>query len=95
MVRGIDAHTRSGRMAWARLEMSVAPLHGKPAPVRLVRRLSPDDASRVRVGSVKTAPLSSRARRMRRRRIGSIVLAALTLLLFVAAVVLTVMRWRG
>lgn len=77
------------------LEMSVAPLHGKPAPNHLVRRTSSDEALRVRAGSLKSAPLSSRARRLRRQRIGSMVLVALTLMLFVAAVALTVMRWRG
>jgi len=73
--------------------MSVAPLHGKPTPVLLIRR-SREDRPRPRIGDLKAAPLSSRARRIRGRRVGTVALAAGTLLLVLVAVMWTVYRWH-
>ena len=75
--------------------MSVAPLNGKPTPVLLVTRALREGPPRARAASHKTSPLSSRARRLRRRHRWSVALVAMTLMLFAAAVGWTVMRWRG
>lgn len=73
--------------------MSLAPLHGRPAPLLLVRQTPREDWPHYRTADLKAAPLSSRARRLRRRRLWTIALGAATALLLLAAAAWTVLRW--
>jgi hypothetical protein len=41
--------------------MSIAPLHGRPAPLLFVRQTPKDDQPTFRLNELKSAPLSSRA----------------------------------
>lgn len=75
--------------------MSIAPLHGRPAPLLFVRQTPRQDWPHYRTADLKAAPLSSRARRQRRRRLWTMVLGAATALLFLAAAAWTVLSWRG
>jgi hypothetical protein len=68
--------------------MSIAPLHGRPEPLLLVRQKARDDQPQFRLTDLKTAPLSSRARRLRRRRLWT-----LALVVSVALLVLAVSAW--
>jgi len=74
--------------------MSIAPLHGRPAPLLFVRQTPREDWPRYRPSDLKSAPLSTRARRRRRRRLWTLTLGLFTLLLFAAAVAWTVLRLR-
>ncbi|MEK7329487.1 MAG: hypothetical protein AAB113_01660 [Candidatus Eisenbacteria bacterium] len=75
--------------------MSIAPLHGRPAPLLFVRQTPRKDWPHYRTADLKAAPLSSRARRLRRRHLWTRVLGAATALLFLAAAAWTVLSWRG
>ena len=75
--------------------MSIAPLHGRPAPLLLVRQKTRDDQPQFRLSDLKTAPLSSRARRLRRRRLWTLALVASMALLMLAVSAWTVRIWRA
>jgi len=72
--------------------MSIAPLQGRPAPLLFVRQKPREDQPTFRLSEVKSAPLSSRARRLRRRRLWTLALAGSTALLVLA--VSAVLIWR-
>ncbi|HKQ57941.1 MAG TPA: hypothetical protein VJY35_08730 [Candidatus Eisenbacteria bacterium] len=75
--------------------MSIAPLHGRPAPLLFVRQIR-DDQPQTRLSELlKTAPLSSRARRLRRRRLWTLALSVSMALLVLVVTGWTVMLWRG
>ena len=73
--------------------MSIAPLHGRPAPLLFVRQKQRDDQPQFRLLDLKTAPLSSRARRLRRRRLWTLALVASMALLVLAVSAWTVRFW--
>jgi len=75
--------------------MSIAPLHGRPAPLLLVRQKTRDDQPQFRLSDLKTAPLSSRARRLRRRRLWTLALVVSMALLMLAVSAWTVRIWRA
>jgi hypothetical protein len=75
--------------------MSIAPLHGRPAPLLFVRQTPREDWPHYRTADLKAAPLSSRARRLRRRRLWTRVLGLATALIFLGAAAWTLLRWRG
>jgi hypothetical protein len=75
--------------------MSIAPLQGRPAPLLFVRQKPRDDQPTFRLSEVKSAPLSSRARRLRRRRLWTLVLVGSTALLVLAVTVWTALIWRA
>ncbi len=75
--------------------MTIAPLHGKPAPLLFVRQKPREHWPHYRPSDLKAAPLTTRARRLRRRRLWTLALG-LTMALFVlAAGAWTVLIWRG
>ena len=84
---------RSGRTSRAHLAMSIAPLHGRPAPLLFVRQKPRDDQPTFRLSDLKSAPLSSRARRLRRRRLWTLALVASMALLVLAVSAWTVRIW--
>ena len=73
--------------------MSIAPLHGRPAPLLFVTQKQSDDQPQYRLSDLKTAPLSSRARRLRRRRLWTLALVASMALLVLAVSAWTVRIW--
>ncbi len=75
--------------------MSIAPLHGRPVPLLFVRQTPREDWPHYRAADVKSAPLSTRARRLRRRRLGTIVLGVAVVLVLMAALAWTLLSWRG
>ena len=75
--------------------MSIAPLHGRPAPLLFVRQKQRVDQPTFRLSELKTAPLSSRARRLRRRRLWTLALVASLALLMLAVSAWTVQIWRA
>ena len=75
--------------------MSSAPLHGRPAPLLFVRQKRRDDQPHYRLADLKTAPLSSRARRLRRRRLWTYTLGVSTVLLLLVVAAWTVLLWQG
>jgi hypothetical protein len=75
--------------------MSIAPLHGRPAPLLFVRQNRRDDQPVFRLNDLKSAPLSSRARRLRRRRLWTLALSVSTALLLLVVTGWTVLLWRG
>ena len=75
--------------------MSIAPLHGRPAPLLFVRQKHTVDQPTFRLSELKTAPLSSRARRLRRRRLWTLALVASLALLMLAVSAWTVQIWRA
>jgi hypothetical protein len=75
--------------------MSIAPLHGRPAPLLLVRQTPRADWPRYRSGDLKGAPLSSRARRRRRRRLRTLALGTTAALIVMTVVAWTVLNWKG
>jgi hypothetical protein len=75
--------------------MSIAPLHGRPVPLLFVRQKPRDDQPQFRLSDLKTAPLSSRARRLRRRRLWTLALVASMALLVLAVSAWTVQVWRA
>jgi uncharacterized membrane protein YcjF (UPF0283 family) len=75
--------------------MSIAPLHGRPAPLLFVTQKPRDDQPTFRLTDLKSAPLSSRARRLRRRRLWTLALVASMALLVLAVSAWTVQMWRA
>jgi hypothetical protein len=76
--------------------MSIAPLHGRPAPLLFVRQIRNDAQPQMRLSELsKSAPLSSRARRLRRRRLWTFALSVSMALLVLVVTGWTVMLWRG
>ena len=77
--------------------MSIAPLQGRPAPLLFVRQKPREDQPTFRLNevNVKTAPLSSRARRLRRRRLWTLMLVGSMALLVLAVTVWTALIWRA
>jgi len=75
--------------------MSIAPLQGRPAPLLFVRQKPRDDQPTFRLSEVKSAPLSSRARRLRRRRLWTLMLVGSMALLVLAVTVWTALIWRA
>lgn len=75
--------------------MSIAPLHGRPAPLLFVRQKQRVDQPQFRLTDLKTAPLSSRARRLRRRRLWTLALVVSLALLMLAVSAWTVQIWRA
>lgn len=75
--------------------MSIAPLHGRPAPLLFVKQTPREDWPHYRQADLKAAPLSSRARRRRRRRLWTLSLGVALALLSLVAVAWMVLRWRG
>ena len=75
--------------------MSIAPLQGRPAPLLFVRQKAADDQPTFRLSEVKSAPLSSRARRLRRRRLWTLMLVGSMALLVLAVTVWTALIWRA
>lgn len=75
--------------------MSIAPLQSRPAPLLYVTQRTRDDAPPLRRPDLRTAPLSSRARRLRRRRLWTLVLVASMALLVLAVSAWTVQIWRA
>ena len=75
--------------------MSLAPLHGRPVPTLFVNQRPGEDGPRFRLSDLKTAPLSSRARRLRRRRLWTLALVASMALLVLAVSAWTVQIWRA
>ena len=73
--------------------MSIAPLHGRPEPLLLVRQKERDDQRQFRLLDIKAAPLSSRARRLRRRRLWTLALVVSMALLVLAISAWTVRFW--
>ncbi len=73
--------------------MSIAPLHGRPAPLLFVRQKQREDQPLYRLSDIKTAPLSSRARRLRRRRLWTLTLVGSMALLVLAISAWTVHIW--
>ena len=73
--------------------MSIAPLHGRPAPLLFVRQKARDDQTQFRLSDIKAAPLSSRARRLRRRRLWTLALVASMALLALAVSAWTLRIW--
>jgi hypothetical protein len=67
--------------------LSIAPLQGRPGRLLLVRQTPKQDLPRFRGADLKAAPLSSRARRLRRRNRSKGTLVVLTVLMIMAAVV--------
>lgn len=75
--------------------MSVAPLNGRSDRLRLVTQ-QPDAVQRMyRLPTLKTAPLSSRARRLRRRRFWTLALNASLALLVLSVMAWAVVIWRA
>ena len=75
--------------------MSISPLHGRPAPLLFVTQKPSEDQPRFRLSDLKTAPLSSRGRRLRRRRLWTLALVASMALLGLAVSAWTVRIWRA
>jgi len=75
--------------------MSIAPLQGRPAPLLFVRQKPREDQPTFRLSEVKSAPLSSRARRLRRRRLWTLVLVGSMALVVLALTVWTALNWRA
>ena len=75
--------------------MSIAPLHGRPAPLLFVRQKQKVDEPTFRLLDIKQAPLSSRARRLRRRRLWTLALVVSLALLMLAVSAWTVQIWRA
>ncbi len=75
--------------------MSIAPLDGRPAPLLFVRQNPREDGPRYRLSDLKTAPLSSRARRLRRRRLWTLALVASMALLVLSVSAWAVQIWRA
>ena len=75
--------------------MSIAPLDGRPAPLLFVTQQRRDDQPHYRLADLKGAPLSSRARRLRRRRLWTLALSMSMILLLLAVAAWTVLLWRG
>lgn len=73
--------------------MSILPLHGRPAPTTFVKDKARDEYLTFRLLDLKTAPLSSRARRERRKRIWSAVLVVSMALLALVVAGWTVRIW--
>jgi len=75
--------------------MSIAPLQGRPAPLLFVRQTQKADQPQFRLSELKSAPLSSRARRLRRRRLWTLALVGSMALLVLAVSAWTVLIWRA
>lgn len=75
--------------------MSIVPLHGRPVPLLFVRQTPREDWPRYRAAFLKSAPLSTRARRLRRRRMGTIALGVALALVFMTVLAWTLLSWRG
>jgi len=75
--------------------MSIAPLDGRPAPLLFVRQKPREDRPMYRLPALKTAPLSSRARRLRRRRFWTLALSVSMALLMLSVAAWTVLIWRA
>jgi len=75
--------------------MSIAPLQGRPAPLLFVRQTPKNDQPQFRLSELKSAPLSSRARRLRRRRLWTLALVGSMALLVLAVSAWTVLIWRA
>jgi hypothetical protein len=74
--------------------MSIAPLHGRSAPLLFVKK--PEIKwPRYRPAEVRAAPLSTRARKLRRRRIGAIATGVLLTMIAVATIVWIVWTLRS
>ncbi|MGH7730481.1 MAG: hypothetical protein ACRENJ_04440 [Candidatus Eiseniibacteriota bacterium] len=73
--------------------MSIAPLHGRPAPLLFVRQRVRDEQSQFRLLDLKSAPLSSRARRLRRRRLWTAALVVSMALLALVVSAWTLRIW--
>lgn len=74
--------------------MSIAPLHGRSAPLLFVRK--PEIKwPRYRPAEVRAAPLSTRARRLRRRRVGAIATGVVLAMIVIAAIAWIVWTWRS
>jgi hypothetical protein len=86
--------SRSGRSIREHLRMSIAPLHGRPAPLLFVRKRQ-TQWPRYRPAQVRAAPLSTRARRLRRRRLWTTTLSIMTAMAVVAIAAWAVWMWRG
>jgi hypothetical protein len=75
--------------------MSIAPLHGRPAPLLFVRQTPREEWPHYRAADLKNAPLSTRARRLRKRRLSTIVLGAAVVLVLMAALAWTLLNWKA
>jgi uncharacterized membrane protein YcjF (UPF0283 family) len=75
--------------------MSIAPLHGRPAPLLFVRQKPREDWPHYRPADLRAAPLTSRARRRRRRRLWMVTLGTVAALLVMSVVAWAVLNWRG
>jgi hypothetical protein len=76
--------------------MSIAPLHGRPAPLLFVRQVRSVEQPQTRLSELlKSAPLSSRARRLRRRRLWTLALSVSMALLMLVITGWTVLLLRG
>lgn len=73
--------------------MSILPLHGRPAPTTFIKQKARDEYLTFRLLDLKTAPLSSKARRMRRRRIWTAALVVSMALLALAVAGWTIRIW--
>jgi hypothetical protein len=73
--------------------MSILPLHGRPAPTTFIRQKARDEYLTFRLLDLKTAPLSSRARRIRRRRLWTAALVVSMALLALVVTAWTVRIW--
>jgi hypothetical protein len=74
--------------------MSIAPLQGRPAPLLFVRQNPKNDQPTFRLTDLKSAPLSSRARRLRRRRLWTLMFAVSMSLLVIAVSAWAMLIWR-
>ncbi|MBI1796170.1 MAG: hypothetical protein HY076_07035 [Candidatus Eisenbacteria bacterium] len=74
--------------------MSIAPLHGRPAPLLLVRKLE-TQTPRQHPANLRAAPLGTRARRVRRRRMWGVTLGIAAALLATATIAWMAWMWRG
>ena len=93
--RGYLEQHRPGRATGTHRAMSIAPLHGRPAPLLFVRQQPAEDLPHFRLSELKYAPLSSRARRLRRRRRWTLAMGTMLILLLLAVAAWTVLLWRG
>jgi hypothetical protein len=66
--------------------MSIAPLHGRPAPLLFVRKTE-IRWPRHSATELRSGPLGTRARRLRRKRLEAIALATLLGLMILAALI--------
>jgi hypothetical protein len=75
--------------------MTIAPLHGRSAPLLFVRQKPREDWPHYRPSDLKAYPLTSRARRLRRRRLWTVTLGVTMALLVLGVGAWTMLNWRG